>query len=175
MIFPEIKVIKNKIFSDQRGYFTVNYLDTDFNKSLKFTQDNESYSIKNTFRGMHFQEFPYSQNKLIRVIEGEIIDFIMDVRPNSINFKKLIKLKINSLSKKTILIPKGFAHGFLTLSDYAIFHYKVDKRYSSKHSLGFNIFKNLKKMNIDISKLIMSPTDKNYNEIDNFDYKRLKF
>ena len=83
----KIKRFKNKVFEDERGYFTVNYNIGDLPEKINFIQDNESYSIKNTFRGMHFQSYPYSQTKLIRLIHGKILDFVMDIRPKSKNFK----------------------------------------------------------------------------------------
>ena len=108
----KIKRFKNKVFEEERGYFTVNYNIGDLPEKINFIQDNESYSIKNTFRGMHFQSYPYSQTKLIRLIHGKILDFVMDIRPKSKNFKKLKIFELDSTKKESILIPRGFAHGF---------------------------------------------------------------
>lgn len=170
-----IERIKNKVFRDQRGYFTVNYNIADISKKIKFIQDNESYSIKNTFRGMHFQSYPYSQTKLIRLIHGKILDFVMDIRPNSKNFKKLKIFELDSNKKESILIPRGFAHGFFVQSNFAIFHYKVDNPYSPNHAHGFNIFEKLSELNIPRSKLKLSLNDKHYKSFENLDNKLLKF
>ena len=175
MCSQKIKRFKNKVFEDERGYFTVNYNIGDLPEKINFIQDNESYSIKNTFRGMHFQSYPYSQTKLIRLIHGKILDFVMDIRPKSKNFKKLKIFELDSTKKESILIPRGFAHGFLVQSNFAIFHYKVDNYYSPTNSHGFNIFDKLKKLNFPLSKLKLSDNDKNYNNFQNFDYKLLKF
>lgn len=170
-----IKVCNNEVYKDRRGYFTVNYQSSSYFKNVNFIQDNESYSKKNVFRGMHFQKYPFSQSKLIRVVYGKIIDFIMDVRPASKHFKKLHVFELDSSKKKSIFIPKGYAHGFLVLSDFAIFQYKVDNKFSHKHSFGFNIFENLSKLGYQKSKLILSKTDKFYSEIDKVDHKNLIF
>jgi len=171
----EIKKFKNKVFKDHRGYFTVNYNIAKLPKKINFIQDNESYSIKNSFRGMHFQSYPYSQTKLIRLIHGKILDFVMDIRPKSKNFGKLKTFKIDSNKKESILIPRGFAHGFLVQSNFAIFHYKVDNHYSPNHSHGFNIFDKLNDLNFPLSKLKLSQKDKNYKTFDSLDIKLLKF
>lgn len=175
MTSDKIIRFKNKIFEDKRGYFTVNYCNSNFFKKKKFIQDNESYSVKNTFRGMHFQSYPYSQTKLIRLIYGKVTDFVMDIRPKSKNFEKLKIFELDSDKKESILIPKGFAHGFLVHSNFAIFHYKVDNHYSPTHSHGFNIFNNLKKLNFSLSKLKLSNNDKNYSDFQSINKKILKF
>ena len=118
-----------KIFLDERGYFFETWNKKRFtsqvNLEVDFVQDNESYSEEGTIRGLHYQLNPYSQGKLIRVIKGEIYDVIVDLRKESKTFAKWAGIKINSDIKNQLWIPKGFAHGFLTLSKEAIISYKV--------------------------------------------------
>jgi len=103
------------------------------NKKFVFVQDNESKSIKGTLRGFHYQLGPFTQSKLVRVIDGEVLDVVVDVRKTSKNFGKHWSFKISSENKKQLFIPKGYAHAFLTLSDTAIFSYKVDNYFSPNH------------------------------------------
>ena len=118
-----------KIFLDERGYFFETWNKKKFtslvNLKVDFVQDNESYSEEGTIRGLHYQLNPYPQGKLIRVIKGEIYDVIVDLRKESKTFAKWAGIKINSDIKNQLWIPKGFAHGFLTLSKEAIISYKV--------------------------------------------------
>ena len=118
-----------EIFLDERGYFFETWNKKKFtslvNLKVDFVQDNESYSEEGTIRGLHYQLNPYSQGKLIRVIKGEIYDVIVDLRKESKTFAKWAGIKINSDIKNQLWIPKGFAHGFLTLSKEAIISYKV--------------------------------------------------
>ena len=114
-------VITPKVFKDSRGYFMESYSYRDLN--INFVQDNESYSTKNVLRGLHFQkEFP--QTKLVRAVVGEIYDVAIDLREDSPTYGKWHGEFLSSENKKQFLIPKGFAHGFLFLSDFVIFCYK---------------------------------------------------
>tara|TARA_B100001540_G_C15742264_1_gene612840 strand:- start:742 stop:1269 length:528 start_codon:yes stop_codon:yes gene_type:complete len=134
-----VKIITPNIFLDDRGYFFESYNENSFNENYKkitFVQDNESKSKFGTLRGIHFQKSPYEQSKLVRVIKGKVQDVVVDLRPDSITFKKYISIILDDISKKQLFIPKGFGHGFLVLSNQAIVSYKVDAYYSQNHDRG---------------------------------------
>ena len=130
-------LLKQNIFHDNRGFFYESWNEEVFNKSvntsIKFVQDNISYSKKGVLRGLHFQIPPKGQSKLVRVISGLIYDVIVDLRINSPTFSCWCGLELDNIENNQLWVPEGFAHGFLTLSDSAIVQYKVDK-YWSKHS-----------------------------------------
>ena len=126
-----------EIFLDKRGYFLEAWNEGKLNRILKkkihFVQDNESMSKKNVLRGLHYQLSPFGQDKLIRVIRGSIYDVIVDIRKDSPTFMEWTSLEISSEIKNQLWIPKGFAHGFLTLSDTAIIQYKTTNFWSKEH------------------------------------------
>ena len=135
----EIKIIEPTIHADERGYFLESFnQDQFYNKigKINFIQDNESKSSFGVLRGLHFQKSPFEQSKLIRVIKGEIQDVIVDIRKDSDTYLKHVSIILNEKNKRQIFIPKGFAHGFLVLSDEAIVNYKVDNVYSLKSESG---------------------------------------
>ena len=121
--------IKPKIFNDDRGYFYETWNAKDFeaniNSETSFVQDNQSFSERGTLRGLHYQLNPMAQGKLVRVTKGIVFDVIVDLRQNSQTFKSWTSLILNCQEKNQIWIPKGFAHGFLTLSEETILEYKV--------------------------------------------------
>ena len=123
-------VLTPTIFSDQRGHFYESYNKDVFDKSLgyevNFVQDNESFSTKGTLRGLHFQKGSYAQAKLTRVVQGTVLDVAVDLRENSPTFGTHFSIELSSENKKQLFIPRGFAHGFVVLSDTAIFSYKCD-------------------------------------------------
>ena len=165
---PEVLLIEPTIHSDERGYFLEAFrqdlLEKAVGHKINFIQDNESESFKGTLRGLHFQSPPFTQSKLVRVIKGKILDVAVDIRKNSPNFGKHIAIQLSQENKKQIFMPKGFAHGFIVLSDGAIISYKVDSYYSAEHNEG--IAYNDKDINIDwrFSKeeIILSKVDQNY-------------
>jgi len=122
-------LISPKIYNDSRGYFYETWNKKIFDEVVKnninFVQDNQSFSTKNTIRGLHYQINPEAQGKFVRATTGEIFDVIVDLRKNSSTFAKWAGVKLNSINKKQLWIPPGFAHGFLTLSSEAIVEYKV--------------------------------------------------
>lgn len=144
MKFNETKLkgcfeIESDIFYDNRGYFFVPYELKEINSKLgirSFIQINQSKSKKGTIRGLHFQKFPYQQAKLVRVINGSIIDVAVDLRKDSETYLQHIKVKLDSTNNKQLFIPRGFAHGFLALEDDTIVEYQVDNSYSQKHDTG---------------------------------------
>ncbi|ALF45128.1 dTDP-4-dehydrorhamnose 3,5-epimerase [Campylobacter curvus] len=137
---PDIIVIEPDIYFDNRGYFleTFNkkYLEEFLNCTINFCQDNESKSAKNVLRGLHYQIYPFAQSKLVRVVQGKILDVAVDIRYGSPTFGNYIAIELNSKNMKQLFIPKGFAHGFLALSDEVIVAYKVDNYYSKHHERG---------------------------------------
>ena len=124
-------IIEPQVFGDNRGYFTETYKKEDFdNAGLKydFIQDNQSRSFKGVLRGLHFQK-KYPQAKLVRVIEGEVYDVAVDLRKGSSTYGKYVGVLLSAENKRMFMIPRGFAHGFLVLSDFATFTYKCDEKY----------------------------------------------
>ena len=138
-IKTEIKgvfVIEPKIFNDSRGYFFEAFKYSDFENNIgpvSFIQDNESKSCRRVLRGLHYQKGEYSQAKLVRVIKGRVLDVAVDLRRTSPTFGKHVMVELSDENKRQFFIPRGFAHGFLVLSDEAIFTYKVDNVYAPEH------------------------------------------
>jgi len=131
-------VIETAVHGDVRGYFMETYNQRDMEDAgihIKFVQDNQSMSTKGVLRGLHFQK-QYPQTKLVRVIRGSVYDVAVDMRPNSITFGKWYGILLSEDNKKQFLIPKGFAHGFLVLSDIAEFCYKCDDFYHANDEGG---------------------------------------
>jgi len=155
------------IFQDNRGSFSEVYNELSFSKyipqDINFIQDNESFSNYGVLRGLHFQKPPFQQSKLIRVSHGEIQDVVVDLRKGSSTFGQYISIILSKKNKKQLFIPKGFAHGFLTLSKSAIINYKVDNYYSSKHDSGilFNDLKLRIDWKLNESDIIVSEKDMN--------------
>jgi dTDP-4-dehydrorhamnose 3,5-epimerase len=134
----DLYIINPQIFGDTRGYFMENYNKKDFNDAgltMEFVQDNESKSKKGVLRGLHFQ-INHPQGKLVRVTEGKVFDVAVDLRKNSPTFSKYVCVVLTSENKKQLYIPEGFAHGFLVLSDTAIFNYKCTDYYSPECESG---------------------------------------
>ena len=170
----DVLLIEPVVHSDERGYFVEtfkqNLLDKALGYKVNFIQDNESESIsKGVLRGLHFQSPPFTQNKLVRVIKGEVLDVAVDIRRNSPTFGKYVSVELSEKNKQQLFIPGGFAHGFIVLSEGAIFAYKVDAYYSAEHEEG--IAYNDKDINIDWrileSKIILSKADQNYSSLAN--------
>jgi len=140
---PGLVIIEPDIFEDKRGYFFESYqekryLDSGIN--AQFIQDNESKSMRGVIRGLHYQLAPYSQAKLVRVIQGTVFDVAVDLRKNSPTFGQWFGLELNSNNKKQLLVPRGFAHGFSVLSETAIFTYKCDNIYNHETERAINAF-----------------------------------
>jgi dTDP-4-dehydrorhamnose 3,5-epimerase len=129
--FEQPRIIPCKLFSDNRGWLYEAYNQNSLDIDVKFIQDNHSYSeFKGTIRGLHIQKPPYDQAKLIRVLKGKIFDVVVDLRPASENYLQIRIFELNSINKDALFIPKGFAHGFMTLEDHTEVYYKVDQIYS---------------------------------------------
>ena len=163
-------VIEPKVFEDSRGFFFEPYNKLKFEKffgEIDFVQDNESKSRKGVLRGFHFQKPPFDQAKLVRCIEGAVLDIALDLRKKSKTYGKYHKVILSGDNKKQFFITRGFAHAFLVLSETALFSYKVDNIYAPKFDSG--VIWNDPSLSIDWgfkeSKLIISEKDKNLNFI----------
>ena len=129
---PDIWVIEPTVLGDSRGYFMEAFKRYEFEQFIgvcDFLQDNESCSTKGVWRGFHFQLEPYAQSKLVRIIQGNVLDVAVDIRKGSPTFGKFVAVELSGENKRQLFIPKGFAHGFYVLSDNAVFTYKVDNHY----------------------------------------------
>ena len=133
-------IIEPKVFKDPRGYFFESFNQNKFNeligKTIDFVQDNESFSSKGVLRGLHFQTGAYAQAKLVRVIEGAVLDVVVDIRKESPTFSEHFSIELSEDNKRQLFVPKGFAHGFIVLSETAIFSYKCDNFYDKASELG---------------------------------------
>lgn len=133
-------IIEPKVFNDQRGYFFEAWKQADFDEHIgrhvEFIQDNESKSSYGVLRGLHYQKGEWSQAKLVRVIKGRVLDVAVDIRKGSPTFGQHVAVELSDENKRQFFIPRGFAHGFLVLSDEAIFTYKVDNVYAPQAEAG---------------------------------------
>ena len=159
-------IIHEKVHGDARGYFIETYNIRDFKTAtgleMEFVQDNQSRSTKGVLRGLHMQRGAAAQAKLVRVLEGSVLDIAVDLRKGSPSFGQHVAIELTADNHKQFFVPAGFAHGFLVLSAYATFFYKVDKFYEPGNEVG--IMYNDKDLNIDwrlpTSELIFSEKDK---------------
>lgn len=136
----DVIVIEPKVHGDDRGYFVETFRQDKLEKFLgykiNFIQDNESKSSRGVLRGLHYQLHPAAQTKLVRVIQGKVLDVAVDIRKKSPTFGKHVSVELSADNKKQMLIPRGFAHGFVVLEDDTIFAYKVDNYYSPENDRG---------------------------------------
>ena len=148
---PDVVIIEPKVHGDSRGYFVETFVSNKLEEFLvykiNFCQDNESKSSKGVLRGLHYQLPPYAQTKLVRVIHGRVLDVAVDIRKNSPTFGKYVAVELSGENKKQLLIPRGFAHGFVVLEDDTVFAYKVDNYYSPECDRGIAF--DDKNLNID--------------------------
>lgn len=136
---PEVVIIEPKIFGDHRGYFFESFNQEQFEENVvktNFIQDNESKSSKGVLRGLHFQKPPFSQAKLVRCVKGKVLDVAVDIRVGSPTYGKHVAVELSEENKKQLFVPRGFAHGFIVLSEEAIFAYKVDNTYAPNYDSG---------------------------------------
>ena len=148
---PDVVIIEPKVHGDTRGYFVETFVSNKLEEFLgyqiNFCQDNESKSSKGVLRGLHYQLPPHAQTKLVRVIHGRVLDVAVDIRKNSPTFGKYVAVELSGENKKQLLIPRGFAHGFVVLEDDTVFAYKVDNYYSPQCDRGIAF--DDKNLNID--------------------------
>ena len=156
-------LIESIQFEDDRGYFSETYrqdkLDKFFKNKIRFCQENKSFSVKNVFRGLHYQMSPFAQSKLISVISGSVIDIVLDIRKNSPTFGKSLTIHLNDTNNDQLFIPRGFAHGFLVTSESAIISYKVDNFYSKEHERTINVKDQSLKLDLDFNSFNISKKD----------------
>ena len=134
-----VYIIEPRVFNDTRGYFFEAWKKEEFEKnigSIEFVQDNESKSSYGVLRGLHYQKGAASQSKLVRVIKGKVLDVAVDIRKSSPTFGQHVMVELSDENKRQFFIPRGFAHGFLVLSDEAVFTYKVDNPYAPQAEAG---------------------------------------
>ena len=164
-----VKLFSIKSYADKRGIFSEVYLKTlDYPEfKIEYVQENQSISNFGVFRGMHMQKGNNSQSKLIRVVKGKLIDVICDLRKSSPSFKKIIFIKLNP--NQLLFLPKGLAHGFLSLEEGTILNYKCDNFYNESSESGFNLFKSKIKIDFPLEQddIIMSAKDKSLSHLDN--------
>lgn len=148
---PDVVIIEPKVHGDSRGYFVETFradkIEEFLGHKINFCQDNESKSSKGVLRGLHYQLPPHAQTKLVRVIHGRVLDVAVDIRKNSPTFGQHVAVELSGENKKQLLIPRGFAHGFVVLEDDTIFAYKVDNYYSPQCDRGIAF--DDKNLNID--------------------------
>lgn len=163
----DVVIIEPAVHGDERGYFVETFrqdkLEAFLGFKVNFCQDNESKSSFGVLRGLHYQLPPYAQTKLVRVIKGKVLDVAVDIRESSSTFGKYVAVELNEENKRQLFIPRGFAHGFIVLSEEAIFAYKVDSYYSPECDRGISY--NDKAIGVDwqvaTDKLKLSDKDKN--------------
>ena len=163
---PDVYIIEPLVFGDNRGYFLESFNLEKFEENIypiKFVQDNESKSSRGVLRGLHFQKPPFEQAKLVRCIEGRVLDVAVDVRKESPTYGKHVAVELSGENKRQLFVPRGFAHGFSVLSDTAIFAYKVDNTYAPESDSGIRF--DDKELNIDWGlseeEILLSVKDKN--------------
>jgi dTDP-4-dehydrorhamnose 3,5-epimerase len=166
-------ILEPKVFKDARGYFFEAWKQTDFDahigRHVEFIQDNESKSSYGVLRGLHYQKGEYSQAKLVRVVKGRVLDVAVDIRKSSPTFGKYVMVELSEDNKRQFFIPRGFAHGFLVLSEEAIFTYKVDNIYAPQHeaSIRWNDETIGIKWPIDPKDVLTSEKDLKANSLEN--------
>lgn len=159
-----VVILEPKIFGDERGYFFESFSQREFEEKVAktvFVQDNESTSTYGVLRGLHYQLPPYTQAKLVRVVKGKVLDVVVDLRKNSATFGKHVSVELSEENKRQFFVPKGFAHGFVVLSDEVIFQYKCDHYYAPGYEGGIRFDDSM--LNIDwkipVNDMILSEKD----------------
>ena len=174
-----VVLFEPKVFGDDRGYFSETFREDEFEKAIghkvNFIQDNESKSSFGVLRGLHYQLPPFSQSKLVRVIEGSVIDVAVDIRKGSPTFGQHVAMELSAENKNQLFVPRGFAHGFLVTSPTATFAYKVDNYYAPDYDRGivYNDPSISIDWGLDLEELLLSKKDKNQpllEEADLFDF-----
>lgn len=172
--FKGLYIFQGESYYDKRGIFQVSYCKNTFKKvlsNINFIQENISYSKRGVIRGLHFQNPPYTQSKLLKCVSGKILDIAVDLRKDSKTYKKHNSIILSSEQNKSIFIPRGFAHGFLVLSEKAVISYKVDNIYSKAHESGIKYNDPLLNVdwNIDEENMIISEKDLNLKNLKNLE------
>lgn len=165
-----VVIIEPQLFGDSRGYFMESYSERDFARlvaPIRFVQDNESRSRYGVVRGLHYQREPYSQSKLVRCLEGRVLDVAVDIRPESPTYGKYVAVELSADNHRQLFIPKGFAHGFAVLSKEALFAYKCDEFYHPEAECGIAWDDPTLSIDWGLPKedIILSEKDKGYNNL----------
>jgi len=177
---PDVVIIEPKVHGDERGYFVETFRQDKIEEflgfKLSFIQDNESKSSYGVLRGLHYQLAPFAQTKLVRVIKGSVLDVAVDIREGSPTFGQHVAVELSESNKRQLFVPRGFAHGFVVLSEEAIFAYKVDNYYSPENDRGMAFDDEGLSIDWGVLKdrLQLSPKDTtqpSFEQADKFDYK----
>lgn len=163
--FPDLYIIEPKVYKDDRGYFYESYRHNallDSGIDITFKQDNQAKSSYGVIRGLHYQLAPYAQTKLLRVVEGAILDVVVDLRKGSPTYRKYFSIELSSENFLQLLVPRGFAHGYSVLSDTCVVQYKCDQYYNPQAESGVNLFDPQLDIDwkIEPSKAILSAKDR---------------
>jgi dTDP-4-dehydrorhamnose 3,5-epimerase len=161
----DLFILEPKVFGDERGYFFESYNQKTFSElglNYNFVQDNESFSSYGTLRGLHFQKGEFAQAKLVRVLKGRVLDVAVDIRSDSETFGQHVSVELSEENKRMLMIPRGFAHGFVVLSETAIFQYKCDNFYYPSYEDGISWTDSDLKIDwqIPYEKVLLSSKDK---------------
>ena len=161
---PEVVIIEPRVFEDDRGYFFESFKQSEFEKNIgkvDFVQENESRSTYGVLRGLHYQLPPFAQAKLVRVTEGKVLDVAVDIRKGSTTFGQFVAVELSAENKKQLFVPRGFAHGFVCLSDTVVFAYKCDNYYSkeSEASIQYNDERLIIDWKVDPKDILLSEKD----------------
>lgn len=176
-ILEGVKIIMPKVFFDDRGYFFESFNDKEFREKVcdtTFVQDNQSKSCKGTLRGLHWQAPPFAQSKLVRVTKGAVIDVAVDIRVGSPTFGKHVAVELTDENNLQLFIPRGFAHGFIALTDNVVFQYKCDNLYNKESERAVrwdSIDWDLEKYNIETP--LLSDKDKVHKLLSEMNEKQL--
>jgi dTDP-4-dehydrorhamnose 3,5-epimerase len=167
-LIEDVILIEPTIHGDDRGYFVETFRQDLFEEAIgykvNFVQDNESKSTKGVLRGLHYQLPPYTQAKLVRVIEGRVLDVAVDIRRSSPTFGQHVAVELTAQNKHQLFVPQGFAHGFIVLSDSATFAYKVDNYYAPEHDRGIAFDDSDLAINWQLPLEILQLSDKDRNQ-----------
>jgi dTDP-4-dehydrorhamnose 3,5-epimerase len=179
---PDVLIFEPNVFGDHRGYFMETFRTDEIQKHIgevNFVQDNESCSSYGVLRGLHYQKPPFTQSKLVRVMQGEVLDVAVDIRKGSPTYGQHVAVLLTEENKKQLWVPKGFAHGFVVLSETAQFAYKCDNYYTPSHDAGIAWDDKVLDIDwrLDLKDVKLSEKDKNqpdFSEESVFDYEELK-
>lgn len=162
-----VLIVEPTVHGDQRGYFMESFSERDFEAAtglnVRFVQDNESRSRRGVLRGLHFQREPYAQAKLVRVVQGRVLDVAVDIRPESATFGRYVAVELSADNHRQLFIPKGFAHGYVVLEEDTVFQYKCDEYYhpESEDGVAWNDSQIGIEWPLTESEIILSPKDTN--------------
>ena len=162
-----VLIVEPTVHGDQRGYFMESFSERDFEAAtglnVRFVQDNESRSKRGVLRGLHFQREPYEQAKLVRVVQGRVLDVAVDIRPGSATFGRYVAVELSADNHRQLFIPKGFAHGYVVLEEDTVFQYKCDEYYhpESEDGIAWNDPQIGIEWGVEESEVVISQKDMN--------------